>query len=86
MKKIAIIGTGVDYWLGYKEGHANYDEFNFMNARLEISGINKEDGSNTIEKRVETKKQQVKKSDGMNIPVFISVSEFSKPKSVFIKK
>lgn len=82
----AAIGTGVDYWLGYKENHTNYDELNFLNARLEISGINKEEGSNTIEKRVEIKKKQVKKTDGMNIPVFISVSEFGEPKSVFIKK
>lgn len=82
----AMIGTGVDYWLGFKDDHEDYDEINFMNARLEISGINVETPTNTVEGRVKIKKEQVKKTDGMNIPVFISVSEFSTPKSILIKK
>lgn len=82
----ALIGTGVDYWLGYKEHHENFDEDNFMNARLEISGINKEEGSNTVEARTKIKKKQVQKSDEMKIPVYISISELNSPKSIFIQK
>lgn len=82
----AVIGTGVDYWLGYKESHANYDELNFMNARLEISGINKESKNNTVENRVKIKKNQVKKTDNTSLPVYISVSEFGTPKTYFAKK
>jgi hypothetical protein len=81
-----MIGTGVDYWLGYKEGHEKYDELNFMNARLEISGINEESITNTVEKRVKIKKAQVAKSDETALPVYISVSEFKTPKSYFAKK
>ena len=32
-------GTGFDFWLGYKENPENYDPDNFLNARVEISGI-----------------------------------------------
>nr|GFC83897.1 hypothetical protein [Tanacetum cinerariifolium] len=37
----ARVGTGIDYWLGYPESHELYDEDNFLNARLEVSGIRK---------------------------------------------
>jgi hypothetical protein len=82
----AVIGTGVDYWLGYKESHENYDELNFINARVEISGINKESTNNKIESRIKTKKSQVKKTDNTMLPVYISVSEFGTPKTYFAKK
>lgn len=82
----AVIGTGVDYWLCYKEGHEKYDELNFMNARLEISGINKETSTNSIDGRVKIKRKQVTKSDDTSLPVYISVSEFGTPKSYFAKK
>ena len=57
-----------------------------MNARLEISGINKEEGSNTVEARIKTKIKQVQQSDEMKIPVYISISELNSPKSIFIQK
>lgn len=81
----AIIGTGFDYWLGYKENSKNYDPDNFLNARLEISGINK--GSRAeINYRLRQKLQQTDKSDYLNIPAFIVVTEFGTPISIFIKK
>ena len=80
----ATIGKGgFDYYLGYKEDHPKYDPDNFMNARLEISGINK--GVNLLAKRVREKLEQVKPSDSWNIPAYIAVTDFSKP-ITFIKK
>jgi hypothetical protein len=39
--------TGFDYWLCYDENHSSYNAKNFLNARLEISGIFKEDKGKT---------------------------------------
>ncbi|MFK7905092.1 MAG: hypothetical protein AB8B69_08205 [Chitinophagales bacterium] len=81
----SIIGTGFDYWLGYKENHPNYDPDNFLNARLEISGINK--GSRgELNRRVKQKLQQVGVTDYLQIPAYIIVTEFSNPISKIIKK
>ena len=82
----ATIGTGFDYWLGYDEEHRLYDPLNFMKARLEISGINKETRDNTVKKRVEEKRSQVKVSDSTNLPAYISVVELFTPKAAFEKK
>lgn len=82
----AIIGTGVDYWLGYDEGHELYNAKNFLQARLEISGINKETSSNNLEQRIKQKEKQSKKSRGSNLPAFISIVEFSSPKAFFGEK
>lgn len=82
----ASIGTGFDYWLGYNEENENYDPDNFLNARLEISGILKETPQNTIESRIKSKKEQTKPTDGTGLPAYISVIEFSNPKAYFAKK
>ncbi|MDQ3191767.1 MAG: hypothetical protein M3Q58_09245 [Bacteroidota bacterium] len=82
----AKIGTGIDYWLGYDVKHAKYDAKNFIQARLEISGINKESPTNTLLKRVKEKKEQTKPSDTKKLPAYISVVEFSTPKAFFCKK
>lgn len=34
-----VIGSGFDYWPVYKSTHPNYNTNNFLNARLEVSGI-----------------------------------------------
>ncbi len=81
-----VIGTGFDYWLGYDENHALYNPRNFIQARLEISGINSESSTNTLQKRVRDKKQQTDVSDGLQLPAYISVTEFTIPKSYFGKK
>ena len=76
--------SGIDYWLGYK----NEDKtslFSIDDARLEISGILSEKGSNTIEKRVKIKLNQVQAS-GQIFPVFVSVIEFSYPKAKTVRK
>jgi len=80
------IGTGVDYWLAYNAESAKYDPRNFFQARLEISGINKESATNTLEKRVKEKKEQTKPTDGTKLPAYVSVVEFSTPKAYFAKK
>jgi len=54
--------------------------------RLEISGIFKETKQNNVEKRVREKKQQAKQSDESQLPAYISIVEFSKPKVIFTKK
>ena len=73
--------TGFDYWLSEKES-----EYPFTDAaRLEISGILKGNNSD-IMKRLKIKKEQIKQSDGSNIPAYIIVTEFSKPISkLFLK-
>lgn len=82
----ATIGTGFDYWLGYDESHENYNPKNFMQARLEISGINSETTTNTVEKRVKEKKQQTNRTGHLRLPAFVSVTEFASPKTYFGKK
>jgi hypothetical protein len=82
----ASIGTGIDYWLGFKEDHHLFDPLNFLNARLEISGINSETQTNTLEGRVKIKTKQTAPSDGTKLPAYISVIEHSTPKAYFGKK
>lgn len=54
-------------------------------ARLEISGIRKGDGSD-INRRVNLKVEQIKRSDDSGFPAYIVVVEFSNPMSRFIEK
>lgn len=81
----AVIGTGIDYWLGYKETSDKYDAVNFLNARLEISGMNNEPRS-VLNNRVRQKIKQTRFSDHLEIPAYIIVTEFGKPISMLIKK
>lgn len=69
----AIVGTGVDFWLGE---NAN---FSFQRkARLEISGIR--NGSNAaIARRVSEKLTQTAQSDHSQTAVYVIVVEFSRP-------
>lgn len=81
----APIGKGgFDYFLGYKEDYPKYDPDNFMNARLEISGTSQ--GVKALARRVQKKLEQVKQSDGWNIPAYIAVTDFSKPLTYIKKK
>ncbi len=72
--------TGIDFFLS-----KNADEM-ARDARLEISGIRKESLTNTLKRRLVIKKRQTEASDALNKPVFISITEFSEPKSLFVKK
>lgn len=82
----ALIGTGIDYWLGYDEKDAQYNPKNFLQARLEISGINKEKRKGVFKNRIQIKKKQAKRSDVFKLPVYISVVEFATPKAYFGRK
>jgi hypothetical protein len=82
----AVIGTGIDYWLGYEAEHALYDPLNFIQARMEISGIGHETPTNTLKGRVKEKMEQTGPSDASGLPVYVSVVEFSAPKASFGKK
>ena len=55
-------------------------------AYIEISGIRKESPTNTLKRRLVIKKRQTEPSDASNKPIFISITEFSEPKSLFVKK
>lgn len=77
----SVIGTGFDFWLGFKEHHENYDPDNFLNGRLELSGINKGSQSK-ISQRVKEKLRQLKVSDYLQIPAYVVVTEFGTPVSI----
>ena len=70
-------GSSVDFWLGKKDEYA----FPILEALLEVSGILKENPGNTINARANRKKQQAMRSPYGNLPVYIIVVEFSKPKA-----
>ena len=73
-------GTGIDYWLGDK------DSVLFQRkARLEVSGILKGEDS-SLNRRYMSKVEQTQQSDGLQLPAYISVIEFSKPKAIFSKR
>jgi hypothetical protein len=73
-------GTGVDYYLGYKNNLA------FQNAaRVEVSGIFKATSERDIMRRVKQKLEQTNLSDG-TMPVYVVLVEFSKPVSYVVKK
>jgi hypothetical protein len=72
-------GDGVDFW--FTKG----ENLDFV-ARLEISGIRKENGTNTIKNRLKIKVPQTEQSDNSNVPAFVSIIEFSKPEAIYILK
>jgi hypothetical protein len=73
-------GLGVDFSLSKNAIQMTED------AHVEISGIRKESPTNTIKRRLIIKKSQTEPSDVLNTPIFISITEFSEPKSLFVKK
>ena len=73
-------GTGFDFWLADE----NTDGFK-ASARLEVSGILK--GTKTqIEQRLKEKVKQTKKSDGLELPAYVVVVEFSHPHLKIVKR
>jgi hypothetical protein len=76
--------SGIDYWLGYKNKNSN-SLFSKADARLEITGILTERGSNTIKSRINTKLERPMISENV-FPVFISVIEFGQPKAVTVRR
>lgn len=68
--------TGIDYWLGYKSPEL---DFPFQRAaRLEVSGIMEEKGTNTLDRRINAKFKQTKQSDNTSLPVYVVVVVFNR--------
>ncbi len=78
----SYIGTRVDYILGKAKQN---EEGVTYKARMEVSGISKETASNTVNKRINVKLNQVKKSRDKNLPAYVVVIEFGKPKAKIVK-
>ena len=68
-------GTRIDYWLG------KGDEINPFTARLEVSGINAENGSNTVDARTKQKLKRASDAKMKGTPLFTVVTEFKTPVS-----
>jgi hypothetical protein len=72
----AVIGTGIDYWLGQK------DDILFQNtARLEISGIFS--NPNEVNSRFNEKIKQTSKTDYTKLLAYVSIIDFATPKAKF---
>lgn len=74
------IGTSIDYYLTrQKEDTLIFNRA----ARLEVSGILKENEGNTVEGRISSKIKRLKDDD--NLPTFIIIVEFSNPWSKMVQ-
>jgi hypothetical protein len=82
----AVIGTSIDYWLGYETTHPLYDPRNFIQARMEISEINRETPGNTVEARVRAKRDRIDQTNSSSLEAYISIVELFTPKAFFAKK
>ncbi len=78
----SYIGTFVDYILGEMSAD---DSFFLQKAKLEISGIGKETPTNTINQRIRVKLNQVQKSADKELPSYVIVVEFGRPKAKIVK-
>jgi hypothetical protein len=74
------VGTGFDYWLGKKK-----DVLCQSAARLEVSGI-RTGGESAIQKRVNQKVKQTKRSDELKIPAYVVVVEFGSPVAFVVSR
>lgn len=72
-------GTGFDYWLGDEDDIGLFQR----KERLEISGILKENGTNTLEKRVKIKSNQTTVSSSTGLNAHICVVEFGNPRGEY---
>ncbi len=74
--------TGIDYWISFTEDE---DGLPFQNAgRLEISGIMKENGNNTVKNRIKIKNNQTMQSANTLLPAYIVVVLFEKPSAQMV--
>jgi hypothetical protein len=55
-------------------------------SSLEVSGIRKASRTNSIASRHKLKIEQVKQSASSGLEVYIAITEFSKPHSLFVTK
>jgi len=77
----AAIGTTIDYHIALK-GRSDDLLFNDT-ARLEVSGILKENPSNSVEQRLKRKIKRLKPKEGP--PALIVIVEFSEPWSTVVR-
>jgi hypothetical protein len=77
----ARTGTGVDYWLGYRESVNIFQD----TARLEISGILRATNMSAVESRINMKKRQTEQSEGA-LPAYVVVVEFGMPQAQVVLK
>jgi hypothetical protein len=74
--KQAVEHTGIDYWLGRRDAQ------HFQSAiRIEISGILRENSSNTVEYRLRKKHERLSKYTD-ECPAKVAIVEFSTPKAI----
>lgn len=74
----AFRGKGFDFWLSQKEESDGYDPYNFLNAKLEVSGI-LDGGESQIAERKRQKEEQIKKGADLEFPCIVSIVEFGTP-------
>jgi len=76
-------GTTVDYYLAPKDR----DDCLIFNrtARLEVSGILRETESNSVEGRISDKLRRLKPNPRGEMPTFVSVVEFGRPRAKVVK-
>ena len=74
-----------DYILTKKAAKADLLNFRSPQAHLEVTGIFREKGSNSIEARLKIKKQKAKKYTTTGTEVLIIITEFSIPKAKIVK-
>lgn len=73
-------GTGFDYWLGNYSEHGTGSPHMFQDdARLEVSGILREEKMSAIDRRVREKTLQVNEGKRTDLPAFVVVVEFGRP-------
>jgi len=78
----AVTTTGIDYWLGYRDNSENP----FKQAgRLEVSGIFKENETNTVTSRLKRKLKQTLPTDH-TFPVYVIIVEFGQPYATMVRK
>lgn len=75
----SVTSTGIDYWLGYKADEMSEKIFSSRSARLEVSGILRQNKTNRSKSRIRRKVKQTKRSDNTTFPVYVVVVEFSQP-------
>ena len=79
--KTSETSNGYDFLLRKKSADKN-----FLNAKLEISGIRKETPQNTVKSRLSVKEKQILKNIDDDAICYVSIIEFSKPEAKFIKQ
>ncbi len=77
----SAIGTTIDYYLAPRSRDATFI-FN-RTARLEVSGILRENNNNTVDRRIQDKIRRLRSENGMS--TFIVVTEFSRPWSKMVQ-